>query len=124
MPHKNLSLLVPPTCSTPLFRAIRVLVLCHEVLFTIRVVFVLHWPICTKVNSHKRFKITKNLTLFPSPLGILVIVSLLFLTPMFFYIPKAALAGLIIAAVVFMVEIKVVKPMWRSKSKNRFFFSS
>lgn len=48
--------------------------------------------------------------------GILVILSLLFLTPLFFYIPKAALAGLIIAAVVFMVEVKVVKPMWRSKS--------
>lgn len=49
--------------------------------------------------------------------GVLVIVALLFLTPLFFYIPKAALAAIIIAAVVFMVEVKVVKPMWRSKSE-------
>ncbi|KAJ8953894.1 hypothetical protein NQ318_019134 [Aromia moschata] len=47
--------------------------------------------------------------------GIIVIVSLLFFTPYFYYIPKAALAGIIIAAVIFMVEVKVVKPMWRSK---------
>lgn len=49
--------------------------------------------------------------------GILVILSLLFFTPYFFYIPKAALAGIIIAAVIFMVEVRVVKPMWRSKSE-------
>lgn len=48
---------------------------------------------------------------------LLVIFSLLFFTPYFYYIPKATLAAVIIAAVVFMVEIKVVKPMWRSKSK-------
>lgn len=50
--------------------------------------------------------------------GILVILSLLFFTPYFFYIPKAALAGIIIAAVVFMVEVRVVKPMWRSKKTD------
>lgn len=49
--------------------------------------------------------------------GGLVILSLLFLTPLFYYIPKAALAAIIISAVVFMVEVKVIKPMWRSKSK-------
>lgn len=49
--------------------------------------------------------------------GLLVLFALLFLTPMFFYIPKAALAAVIIAAVIFMIEVKVVKPMWRSKSK-------
>lgn len=49
--------------------------------------------------------------------GILVLIALLFLTPMFFYIPKAALAAVIIAAVIFMIEVKVVRPMWRSKSK-------
>lgn len=47
--------------------------------------------------------------------GILVIASL-FMTPLFYYIPKAALASIIIAAIVFMVEVRVVKPMWRSKS--------
>lgn len=49
--------------------------------------------------------------------GVLVIVALMFLTPLFYFIPKAALAAIIIAAVVFMVEVKVVKPMWRSKSE-------
>ena len=49
-------------------------------------------------------------------LGALVLLALLFFTPYFYFIPKAALAAIIIAAVVFMVEIKVVKPMWRSKS--------
>lgn len=50
--------------------------------------------------------------------GILVILSLLFFTPYFFYIPKSALAGIIISAVVFMVEVRVVKPMWRSKKAD------
>lgn len=49
--------------------------------------------------------------------GILVIAALMFFTPYFYYIPKATLAAVIIAAVIFMVEVKVVKPMWRSKSK-------
>lgn len=50
--------------------------------------------------------------------GLLVILALLFLTPYFSYIPKASLAAIIIAAVIFMVEVKVVKPMWRAKSKS------
>lgn len=59
-----------------------------------------------------------------TPLGglytaILVLVALLFFTPYFYYIPKASLAAVIVAAVIFMVEVKVVKPMWRTKSKRR-----
>lgn len=50
--------------------------------------------------------------------GFLVIIALLFFTPYFYYIPKTSLAAIIIAAVVFMVEVKVVKPMWRTKSKS------
>lgn len=48
--------------------------------------------------------------------GILVILALLFFTPCFYFIPKAALGAIIIAAVVFMVEFHVLTPMWRSKS--------
>lgn len=48
----------------------------------------------------------------------LVILSLMFFTPYFSYIPKATLAAIIIAAVVFMVEVRVVKPMWRTKSEE------
>lgn len=47
--------------------------------------------------------------------GIIVILALHLFTPYFVYIPKASLAAVIIAAVVFMVEFHVVKPMWRSK---------
>ncbi|XP_063231704.1 sodium-independent sulfate anion transporter-like isoform X2 [Bacillus rossius redtenbacheri] len=47
--------------------------------------------------------------------GVVVLVSLQFFTPYFFFIPKASLAAVIIAAVVFMVEFHVVKPMWRTK---------
>lgn len=46
----------------------------------------------------------------------LVILALMFFTPCFYFIPKATLAAIIIAAVVFMVEGRVVKPMWRTKS--------
>ncbi|XP_075147840.1 epidermal stripes and patches isoform X1 [Haematobia irritans] len=50
--------------------------------------------------------------------GALVIISLIFLTPYFYYIPNATLAAIIIAAVVFMVEVRVVKPMWRAKKSD------
>ena len=51
--------------------------------------------------------------------GCLVVLALFFLTPYFFFIPRATLAAIIIAAVIFMVEVKVVKPMWRTKSERR-----
>ncbi|XP_066903372.1 sodium-independent sulfate anion transporter [Halyomorpha halys] len=50
--------------------------------------------------------------------GVLVIIALLFFTPCFFFIPKTSLAAVIIAAVVFMVEVRVVKPIWRSKKSD------
>ncbi|XP_044759531.1 sodium-independent sulfate anion transporter isoform X2 [Coccinella septempunctata] len=50
--------------------------------------------------------------------GILVVLALLFFTPCFYFIPKAALAAVLIAAVIFMVEVKVVKPMWRTKKSD------
>ncbi|XP_011496529.1 PREDICTED: sodium-independent sulfate anion transporter [Ceratosolen solmsi marchali] len=50
--------------------------------------------------------------------GFLVLLALFFLTPYFFFIPKATLAAIIIAAVIFMVEVKVVKPMWRTKKSD------
>lgn len=57
-----------------------------------------------------------------TPLGglytcILVVFALLFFTPYFYFIPKATLAAIIIAAVIFMVEFHVIKPIWRTKSK-------
>lgn len=49
--------------------------------------------------------------------GLLVIIALMFCTPYLYYIPKSALAAIIIAAVIFMVEVRVVRPIYRSKSK-------
>lgn len=48
--------------------------------------------------------------------GALVIVAIVVLTPYFFYIPEAALAAVIIAAVVQMVEYEIVLTLWRVKS--------
>lgn len=48
----------------------------------------------------------------------MVILALRFLTPYFAFIPKASLAAVIICAVIFMIELEVVKPMWKSSKKD------
>ena len=48
--------------------------------------------------------------------GILVILAITVLTPYFFYIPKSCLAAVIICAVIFMVEVHLVKLVWKSRS--------
>lgn len=50
--------------------------------------------------------------------GALVLVSLALLTPSFYYIPKSALAAVIICAVVYMIDIKTVTSLWRVKKIN------
>ncbi|XP_026724926.1 sodium-independent sulfate anion transporter-like isoform X2 [Trichoplusia ni] len=45
--------------------------------------------------------------------GILVILTLLLLTPYFYFIPKAVLASVIVCAVVQMVDVAIVKKLWR-----------
>ncbi|CAG7725609.1 unnamed protein product [Allacma fusca] len=45
--------------------------------------------------------------------GALVLLSLAFLTPSFYYIPKASLAAVIICAVMFMIEYKSLISMWQ-----------
>lgn len=47
----------------------------------------------------------------------MVILALQFFTQYFEFIPKSALAAIIISAILFMVEYNVIKPMWRAKSK-------
>jgi len=49
--------------------------------------------------------------------GILVILALGLLTPYFYYIPKATLSSVIISAVIFMVEINIILPMWKCNSE-------
>jgi len=46
--------------------------------------------------------------------GGLVILALCVLTPWFYYIPKAALAAVIISAVIQMVDYKIVATLWRA----------
>ncbi|XP_017784961.1 PREDICTED: sodium-independent sulfate anion transporter-like isoform X2 [Nicrophorus vespilloides] len=45
--------------------------------------------------------------------GILVMFALTFLTPYFSYIPKATLSSVIICAVIYMVELKLSRLIWR-----------
>ncbi|XP_057380360.1 sodium-independent sulfate anion transporter-like [Daphnia carinata] len=47
--------------------------------------------------------------------GALVLLAITVLTPYFFYIPKSCLAAVIISAVIFMVEVSLVKMVWKSK---------
>ncbi|XP_043203128.1 sodium-independent sulfate anion transporter-like isoform X2 [Amphibalanus amphitrite] len=47
--------------------------------------------------------------------GLLVMLALQFLTPYFVFIPKATLSAVIICAVIYMIEIEIVRPMWRSR---------
>ncbi|XP_077260063.1 sodium-independent sulfate anion transporter isoform X3 [Temnothorax americanus] len=50
--------------------------------------------------------------------GILVILSLSLLTPYFYYIPKATLSSVIISAVIFMVEIGMILPIWKCNKRD------
>ncbi|CAG7826505.1 unnamed protein product, partial [Allacma fusca] len=48
--------------------------------------------------------------------GFLMVLSLAFLTPYFEYIPKASLASIIIAAVIFMVDFGAIIRLWKFSS--------
>ncbi|XP_029173687.1 sodium-independent sulfate anion transporter-like [Nylanderia fulva] len=50
--------------------------------------------------------------------GILVILALSLLTPYFYYIPKATLSSVIISAVIFMVEIDMILPIWKCNKRD------
>ncbi|XP_064092367.1 sodium-independent sulfate anion transporter-like [Macrobrachium nipponense] len=47
--------------------------------------------------------------------GIMVLLALWFLTPTFYFIPRATLAAVIICAVLHMVDYEIIMPLWRSK---------
>lgn len=49
--------------------------------------------------------------------GVIILLSLAFLMPAFYYIPKASLAAVIICAVAPMVDYTSVTKMWRIHSK-------
>lgn len=52
----------------------------------------------------------------PRPAGVLVLLSLDYLTAPFYYIPKAALAAVIIMAVAPLFDAQIVRTLWRVKS--------
>ncbi|XP_045112599.1 sodium-independent sulfate anion transporter-like [Portunus trituberculatus] len=47
--------------------------------------------------------------------GVMVLLSLAFLTPAFRYIPKSTLAAVIMCAVIHLIDYSIVMPLWRSK---------
>ena len=49
--------------------------------------------------------------------GCLVLAALAFLTQTFYFIPKATLAAIIIAAMISLMEFEKLGQMWHSKSK-------
>ena len=49
--------------------------------------------------------------------GCVILLACAFLTPHFAYIPTAALAAVIISAMIFTIDIEILLPMWRAKSK-------
>lgn len=51
--------------------------------------------------------------------GALVLLAITVLTPYFYFIPKTSLAAVIICAVIFMVEVHLMKLVWRSRSKYK-----
>jgi len=50
--------------------------------------------------------------------GALVLLALAFLTPMFYYIPDAALAAVIIMAVTDMINFSMLKHLWNINSTS------
>ncbi|XP_018364457.1 PREDICTED: sodium-independent sulfate anion transporter-like [Trachymyrmex cornetzi] len=50
--------------------------------------------------------------------GILVILALSLLIPYFYYIPKATLSAVIISAVIFMIEIDIIIPIWKCNKRD------
>ncbi|EDW80686.1 uncharacterized protein Dwil_GK11435, isoform A [Drosophila willistoni] len=52
--------------------------------------------------------------------GLIVLSALSILTPYFQYIPKASLSAVLIAAVVFMIDLAPVKELWQTNKKDFF----
>ncbi|XP_054284812.1 sodium-independent sulfate anion transporter-like isoform X2 [Macrosteles quadrilineatus] len=50
--------------------------------------------------------------------GLMILLSCGFLTDAFFFIPKASLSGLIICAMIYMVEYEAVQLLWRTKKMD------
>lgn len=49
----------------------------------------------------------------------MALLALSFLTPYFYYIPRATLAAVLITAVMFMIDVKIIKLLWKGSSQYR-----
>ena len=49
--------------------------------------------------------------------GTMALLALSFLTPYFYYIPQSTLAAVLVTAVVFMIDYKIIIILWRGSSK-------
>ncbi|XP_011175247.2 sodium-independent sulfate anion transporter isoform X2 [Solenopsis invicta] len=50
--------------------------------------------------------------------GTMALLALSFLTPYFYYIPRATLAAVLITAVLFMIDLKIIKLLWRGSKTD------
>ncbi|XP_076162728.1 sodium-independent sulfate anion transporter [Ptiloglossa arizonensis] len=50
--------------------------------------------------------------------GIMALLALSFLTPYFYYIPRATLAAVLISAVIFIIDLKIIKLLWNGCRKD------
>ncbi|KAJ0177511.1 hypothetical protein K1T71_007520 [Dendrolimus kikuchii] len=50
--------------------------------------------------------------------GIITLLALIFLTKHFFFIPKACLSSVLICAVIFMIDLSIIRRLWREDRKE------
>ncbi|KYN05700.1 Sodium-independent sulfate anion transporter [Cyphomyrmex costatus] len=50
--------------------------------------------------------------------GTMTLLALSFLTPYFYYIPRATLAAVLISAVLFMIDLKIIKLLWKGNKMD------
>ncbi|KAL6252201.1 hypothetical protein P5V15_007360 [Pogonomyrmex californicus] len=50
--------------------------------------------------------------------GTMTLLALSFLTPYFYYIPRATLAAVLITAVLFMIDLKIIKLLWKGNKMD------
>lgn len=47
----------------------------------------------------------------------MTLLALSFLTPYFYYIPRSTLSAVLISAVIFIIDLKIIKLLWKGCSK-------
>ncbi|XP_063240337.1 sodium-independent sulfate anion transporter-like [Bacillus rossius redtenbacheri] len=50
--------------------------------------------------------------------ALLILLALCYLTPYFYYIPRAALSAVLISAVIFMVEVDTMRQLWKKSKRD------